>query len=90
MRPARTNRTVGLSVRIVVRGGGRACAVDYRSSDWRRLVKRFAEEVEAASATEYAIMLAVLVLGSMAVIQSIGEGFRGVYLALAAKIPEVQ
>ena len=78
------------AVRTFVRGGGRVCAVIYRSLDWRSEVKRFATEAEAATATEYAIMLAVLVLGSMAVIQSIGESFRGIYLVIASKIPEAR
>lgn len=50
--------------------------------------RSFLEDEAAVSATEYAILLAVLVVGSMAIIQSIGSSFRGIYLAIAAKIPE--
>lgn len=33
-------------------------------------------------------MLAVLVLGSMAIIRSIGSGFRGIYMTIASQIPD--
>ncbi len=50
--------------------------------------RAFFEDEAAASATEYAILLAMLVLGSVGVIKSIGTSFRGIYLAISAKIPE--
>lgn len=55
---------------------------------WRNRVRAFGSDEDAASATEYAILLAVLVLGSMGIIRSIGEGFRNIYLNIAAKIPD--
>jgi Flp pilus assembly pilin Flp len=39
------------------------------------------------SATEYAIMLAMLILGSVGIIRSVGEGFRGIYASIANRIP---
>ncbi len=62
----------------------------YRLKWWRETLGRFAGEAEAVSATEYAILLAVLILGSMGVIQSIGQSFQGLYLVIAGKIPDVQ
>ena len=50
-------------------------------------IERFVLDDDGASATEYAILLGVLVLGAMASIQSIGTNFRGVYMAIASKIP---
>ena len=47
----------------------------------------FARDEAGPSATEYAILLAVLILGSMGVIQSIGASFSDIYTAIAGKIP---
>ncbi len=55
---------------------------------WRGKVREFGEDEVAVSATEYAILLAVLILGSMGVIGSIGSRFRGLYLAIANQIPD--
>lgn len=49
---------------------------------------RFAREQDAASATEYAILLAVLVLVAMATIRSIGEGIYRVYENIEGVMPE--
>ncbi len=57
------------------------------STHWRSRLKTLLAGESGASATEYAILLAMLVLGSMGVIQSIGESFRGIYLAIAGKVP---
>ncbi len=48
---------------------------------------RFAREQDAASATEYAILLAVLVLVAIATIRSIGEGMHDVYDSINNAIP---
>lgn len=47
----------------------------------------FASQEDGPTATEYAIMLAVLILGSMGVIQSIGLKFQAIYMAIANQIP---
>jgi Flp pilus assembly pilin Flp len=56
---------------------------------WRHTAQPFFEEENGATATEYAILLALLVLGSMGIIRSIGLKFENLYLAIAAKIPDV-
>lgn len=55
---------------------------------WLGKVFEFGRAEDAVSATEYAILLAVLILGSVGVIGSIGSSFRGIYVAIAAKIPD--
>ena len=45
--------------------------------------RRFAVEADAASAAEYAILLAVIIIVSVGTIQSIGEKFLNLYTALA-------
>lgn len=45
-------------------------------------------EEDGVSATEYAIMLALIVVVSMAVIQSIGSNFQRLYLTIANTIDE--
>lgn len=47
----------------------------------------FARDEDGPSATEYAILLAVLILGSMGVIQSIGEDFHNIYTTIANSLP---
>jgi Flp pilus assembly pilin Flp len=49
---------------------------------------RFAREQEAASATEYAILLALLVLVAVATIQSIGTGMYAIYENINAVMPD--
>jgi Flp pilus assembly pilin Flp len=53
----------------------------------RCVLRQFIVDESGPSATEYAILLALLVLGSMGVIGSIGHDFQGVYLAIAGKMP---
>ncbi len=43
----------------------------------------FAAESRAATATEYAIMLALIIVVSVGVIRSIGEKFYNLYTAIA-------
>jgi Flp pilus assembly pilin Flp len=62
--------------------------VSHQSFVWRHRGRAFLDEESGVSATEYAIVLAVLILGSFGVIRSIGSSFRNIYLAIAAKIPE--
>jgi Flp pilus assembly pilin Flp len=47
----------------------------------------FAREEDGPSATEYAILLAMIVLGTMGVIQSIGEDFHNIYMVIANSLP---
>jgi Flp pilus assembly pilin Flp len=56
----------------------------------RRGCRTLFEDEAAATAAEYAILLALLILGSMGVIRSIGGGFRGLYLAICAAIPDAE
>lgn len=49
----------------------------------RRWWSRFAVEADAVAATEYAILLAVLVVVSAGTIRSIGEKFFNLYTAIA-------
>jgi Flp pilus assembly pilin Flp len=56
--------------------------------NWRHRALEFLVEDLGVSATEYAILLAVLILGSVGIIKSIGTSFRGIYLAISDKIPE--
>jgi len=55
----------------------------------RRLILRLRRRLhlaEGATATEYAIMLALIVLGSMGVIGSIGSKFRVLYTMIAEAV----
>ena len=47
----------------------------------------FVQSEDGPSATEYAVLLALLTLGAMATIQSVGNGFRNIYVVIAGKIP---
>ena len=49
----------------------------------RRWRGYFLADTRAAAATEYAILLAVLIIVSIGVIQSIGEKFLNLYTAIA-------
>jgi Flp pilus assembly pilin Flp len=49
----------------------------------RLLWSRFAVEANAVAATEYAILLAVLIVVSVGTIRSIGEKFFNLYTAIA-------
>jgi Flp pilus assembly pilin Flp len=62
---------------------------DHNKHDERieRRPAEFVREQRAVAATEYAILLALLVLGSMSLIMSIGQSFRGLYLAIAGALP---
>lgn len=60
----------------------------HKSISWRHRGRMFVVDEAAVSATEYAILLAMLILGSVGVIKSIGSSFRNIYLVIAAKIPE--
>jgi len=54
----------------------------------KRKVLSFMRGQEAVSATEYAIMLALIVLGSMAVIQMIGEDYEIIYTNIEDSLPD--
>lgn len=68
--------------------GKGACAVVKFITTCKETLVLFARDEAGPSATEYAILLAVLILGSMGVIQSIGGSFRNIYLVIVGKIPE--
>ena len=51
-------------------------------------VRRFLEDQSGSTATEYAIMLALIVLASAAAITSVGSGIMGLYTSINAAIPD--
>jgi Flp pilus assembly pilin Flp len=51
------------------------------------LCRRFAADESGPTATEYAILLAVLILGSMGIIGSIGSKFAVLYTIIAGALP---
>ena len=51
------------------------------------ICRRFAADENGPSATEYAILLAVLILGSMGIIGSIGGKFAVLYTIIAGALP---
>ena len=51
-------------------------------------MRQFLWSADAHAATEYAILLALLVLGSMAIIQQIGEDFFNIYTNVTDTIDE--
>ncbi|MBN1343490.1 MAG: Flp family type IVb pilin [Phycisphaerae bacterium] len=51
--------------------------------------REFLVSEEGPSATEYAILLALIVLGSMATIQQIGESMQAIYEEIETAIPTV-
>lgn len=55
---------------------------------WRGRLGAFVRDESGPSATEYAFLLALLILGSMVVLQSIGEDFQNLYTAIASKVPD--
>lgn len=52
----------------------------------RRLAELGCEE-SGNAASEYAILLSLLVLGSMTIIMSIGQSFQGLYTSIANALP---
>lgn len=57
--------------------------------DWIwRLLERLGRDEHAVSATEYAILLALIVLVSVAAIQGIGSRVINVYNEIQASIPD--
>lgn len=54
----------------------------------RHRVRSFLMDEDGPSATEYAILLALIILVSVVAIQSVGESFSGIYYAIADQIPE--
>ena len=52
-----------------------------------KTLAEFARDEAGPTATEYAILLALIVVGSLVIIQSIGESFRDIYTMIVAKIP---
>ena len=57
-------------------------------TNWRELLRAFVRSDSGPTATEYAVMLALIVLGSMGVIATIGHDFQDIYVAIADEIPE--
>ncbi len=52
--------------------------------------RRFLVSEDGPSASEYAILLALLVLVAMGTIQSVGEGMYAIYDNIEAAIPTVE
>ena len=59
-----------------------------RKSSIRIVGRRLASEDEATSATEYAILLALLVLVAVAAIRGIGERMYNIYENIDTVMPE--
>jgi pilus assembly protein Flp/PilA len=53
----------------------------------RRLLMRFGGSEDGPTATEYAVMLALIIVVSVAVIQNIGESFLRLYTIIAGALP---
>ncbi len=53
----------------------------------RRLLIRFARAEEGPTATEYAILLAMIILVSVAMIGRVGESFARLYAIIADSVP---
>jgi Flp pilus assembly pilin Flp len=47
----------------------------------------FVRSEAGPTSSEYAVMLAMIILVSMGIIGSIGDRFQGIYLAIAGRIP---
>lgn len=60
----------------------------YESADNPAVWRRFAAEDSAVSATEYAILLALLIIGSMSVIAGIGRHFSDIYVTITGQLPD--
>lgn len=54
----------------------------------QRFVSGWVRDEEGVSGTEYAIMLSLIVMGSMAIIGSIGEKFAVLYTIISDSLPE--
>lgn len=54
----------------------------------QRFVSGWLRDEEGVSGTEYAILLSLIVMGSMAVIGSIGEKFAVLYAIISDSLPE--
>ena len=57
-------------------------------STFKQALIRFLVEQNGPSATEYAIMLALIVVGSLSIIQLIGEDFEVIYNNINDSIDE--
>lgn len=66
----------------------RAHPMSNQPRNWQQRFRAFGQEEEGVSGAEYAIMLALIVAGSLVIIRAIGDSFRGLYLAIAAAIPD--
>ncbi len=53
-----------------------------------RNLRAFVRDEQGPTATEYAILLAVIILGAMGTILSIGEKFEVLYTIIADSLPE--
>jgi pilus assembly protein Flp/PilA len=56
--------------------------------DMKRLMARFARSEEGPTATEYAIMLALIVVVSISVVMSIGNRISGLYVIIEDAMPQ--
>lgn len=54
----------------------------------RRLIGRWTRAEEGVAASEYAILLALIILGSMGIIGTVGERIAGLYGIIRDALPE--
>ena len=57
-----------------------------RPSAAERVLRRFLTSEEGPSATEYAILLALLIVGAMAAIGAMGSSMDGIYVTINAAV----
>ena len=53
----------------------------------RRLIARLHRAEEGVAATEYAVLLALIILGSVGVIGTVGSRIAGIYVVIKAALP---
>jgi len=53
----------------------------------QRLIRRWSRAEEGVAATEYAILLSLIIVGSITVISMIGEKFAVLYTIIAESLP---
>ena len=53
------------------------------------MFKRFFRDEEAVTATEYAVMLALIILASIIAIETLGVGVKGTFETISEDMPSV-
>lgn len=59
-----------------------------QSKALRPLTRRFLVEEDGPTATEYAILLSLIIIGSIGIIGLLGESFATLYSVITAAMPE--